>query len=186
MVFPQSCPMGSPRTTFPTLSPAAEDEQWRVGAVHLILIRHVHEIQRAETCPCSQTSPAPPERLEQTAGPQLTPWHICNTHTSPDHAIRTTNRGHAAALRTEGGLLLLPGNALRAATNMKRKSERRRAESRKKRCAALSSSEAEPTSDVYTEITGKGPAGWTHRVNPVNLRPTLQIWHGRPQQDACN
>ncbi|XP_054466635.1 dual specificity protein phosphatase CDC14B isoform X1 [Anoplopoma fimbria] len=36
---------------------------------------------------------------------------------------------------------------------MKRKSERRRAESRKKRCAALSSSEAEPNSNIYTEIT---------------------------------
>ncbi|XP_062273092.1 dual specificity protein phosphatase CDC14B isoform X7 [Scomber scombrus] len=35
---------------------------------------------------------------------------------------------------------------------MKRKSERRRAESRKKRCAALHSSEAEPNSDVYIEI----------------------------------
>ncbi|KAM6944968.1 dual specificity protein phosphatase CDC14B isoform 4-T4 [Lycodopsis pacificus] len=36
---------------------------------------------------------------------------------------------------------------------MKRKSERRRAESRKKRCAAHSSSEAEPNSNIYTEIT---------------------------------
>ncbi|XP_012773533.1 dual specificity protein phosphatase CDC14B isoform X5 [Maylandia zebra] len=36
---------------------------------------------------------------------------------------------------------------------MKRKSERRRAESRKKRCAAHSSSEAEPNSDIYIEIT---------------------------------
>ncbi|XP_072243811.1 dual specificity protein phosphatase CDC14B isoform X5 [Leuresthes tenuis] len=36
---------------------------------------------------------------------------------------------------------------------MKRKSERRRAESRKKRCAAHSSSEAEPSSDIYIEIT---------------------------------
>lgn len=38
---------------------------------------------------------------------------------------------------------------------MKRKSERRRAESRKKRCAAPGSCEAEPNSSVYTEITGK-------------------------------
>uniref|UniRef100_A0A7N9AUY6 protein-tyrosine-phosphatase n=1 Tax=Mastacembelus armatus TaxID=205130 RepID=A0A7N9AUY6_9TELE len=36
---------------------------------------------------------------------------------------------------------------------MKRKSERRRAEPRKKRCAAPSSSEAEPNSDIYIEIT---------------------------------
>nr|XP_015828375.2 dual specificity protein phosphatase CDC14B isoform X4 [Nothobranchius furzeri] len=36
---------------------------------------------------------------------------------------------------------------------MKRKSERRRSESRKKRCAAQSSSEAEPNSDIYIEIT---------------------------------
>uniref|UniRef100_A0A8C4H9S9 protein-tyrosine-phosphatase n=1 Tax=Dicentrarchus labrax TaxID=13489 RepID=A0A8C4H9S9_DICLA len=36
---------------------------------------------------------------------------------------------------------------------MKRKSERRRAESRKKRCAAHNSSEAAPNSDVYIEIT---------------------------------
>ncbi|XP_077943316.1 dual specificity protein phosphatase CDC14B isoform X6 [Gasterosteus aculeatus] len=36
---------------------------------------------------------------------------------------------------------------------MKRKSERRRAESRKKRCAAPGSCEAEPNSSVYTEIT---------------------------------
>ncbi|XP_018530449.1 dual specificity protein phosphatase CDC14B isoform X1 [Lates calcarifer] len=36
---------------------------------------------------------------------------------------------------------------------MKRKSERRRAESRKKRCAAHNSSEAEPNSDIYIEIT---------------------------------
>ncbi|XP_037338544.2 dual specificity protein phosphatase CDC14B isoform X5 [Pungitius pungitius] len=36
---------------------------------------------------------------------------------------------------------------------MKRKSERRRAESRKKRCAAPGGSEAEPNSSIYTEIT---------------------------------
>ncbi|XP_033828082.1 dual specificity protein phosphatase CDC14B isoform X1 [Periophthalmus magnuspinnatus] len=36
---------------------------------------------------------------------------------------------------------------------MKRKSERRRAESRKKRCAAHNSSEAESNSDIYIEIT---------------------------------
>ncbi|KAM9361105.1 dual specificity protein phosphatase CDC14B isoform 5-T5 [Symphorus nematophorus] len=36
---------------------------------------------------------------------------------------------------------------------MKRKSERRRAESRKKRCAAHNSSEAAPNSDIYIEIT---------------------------------
>ncbi|CAJ1069033.1 dual specificity protein phosphatase CDC14C-like isoform X2 [Xyrichtys novacula] len=36
---------------------------------------------------------------------------------------------------------------------MKRKSERRRAESRKKRCATHNSSEAAPNSDVYIEIT---------------------------------
>ncbi|KAI3372747.1 hypothetical protein L3Q82_023209, partial [Scortum barcoo] len=36
---------------------------------------------------------------------------------------------------------------------MKRKSERRRPESRKKRCAAPSSSEAAPNSDIYIEIT---------------------------------
>ncbi|XP_041855396.1 dual specificity protein phosphatase CDC14B isoform X5 [Melanotaenia boesemani] len=36
---------------------------------------------------------------------------------------------------------------------MKRKSERRRAESRKKRCSAHSSSEAEPNCDIYIEIT---------------------------------
>lgn len=54
---------------------------------------------------------------------------------------------------------------------MKRKSERRRAESRKKRCAAHNSSEAEPTSDIYTEITGKRVC----RMNPVNFRPSWQM-----------
>lgn len=54
---------------------------------------------------------------------------------------------------------------------MKRKSERRRAESRKKRCAAHSSSEAEPNSDIYIEITGKGVC----RMHPVNVAHSWQM-----------
>lgn len=46
---------------------------------------------------------------------------------------------------------------------MKRKSERRRPESRKKRCAAHSS-EAEPKSDIYIGITGKIDCA----MNPMN------------------
>lgn len=49
-----------------------------------------------------------------------------------------------------------------ATTKMKRKSERRRSESRKKHCAAPASSGAAPNCDVYIEITGKrAPRGWT-------------------------
>lgn len=54
---------------------------------------------------------------------------------------------------------------------MKRKSEGRRAESRKKRRAAHNSPEAEPNSDIYIEITGKGVC----RMNPVNSTPSWQI-----------
>lgn len=54
---------------------------------------------------------------------------------------------------------------------MKRKSERRRVESRKKRCAAPNSLEAAPNSDIYIEITGKRVCG----TNPVNLIPTWEM-----------
>lgn len=50
---------------------------------------------------------------------------------------------------------------------MKRKSERRRAEPRKKRCAAPNSSEVAPNSDIYIEITGKRACG-TNSVNSVS------------------
>lgn len=50
---------------------------------------------------------------------------------------------------------------------MKRKSERRRAEPRKKRCAAPNSSEVAPNSDIYIEITGKRACG-TKLVNFVS------------------
>lgn len=51
---------------------------------------------------------------------------------------------------------------------MKRKSEKRRAEPGKKRCAAPDSSEVAPNSDIYIEITGKRACG----TNPVNFAAT--------------
>lgn len=64
------------------------------------------------------------------------------------------------------------GNVLRPCSpednNMKRKSQRRRAESRKKRCAAPSGSEAVPSCDVYIEITGKRVSC---RIEPRQLYP---------------
>ena len=45
---------------------------------------------------------------------------------------------------------------------MKRKSERRRGEARKKRCAARSGSQAAPQRDIYIAITGK----WVLRNEP--------------------
>lgn len=72
----------------------------------------------------------------------------------------------------QGCLSLLHGNVQQPwGEKMKRKSERRRAESRKKRCAVHSSSEAEPNSDIYIEITGKGVC----RMHPVNFAHSWQM-----------
>lgn len=54
---------------------------------------------------------------------------------------------------------------------MKRKSERRRAEPRKKRRAAPNSSEVAPNPDIYIEITGKRACG----TSPVNFVSTWQM-----------
>lgn len=53
---------------------------------------------------------------------------------------------------------------------MKRKSERRRGEARKKRCAARNGSQAAPHRDIYIAITGKRVCG----MNPVNPKPGRQ------------
>lgn len=63
---------------------------------------------------------------------------------------------------------------------MKRKSERRRSESRKKRCAAPSGSGAAPNSDIYIEITGKGDL----RGEPAQLGTELARRCRRTQQDV--
>ncbi|CAG09572.1 unnamed protein product [Tetraodon nigroviridis] len=54
---------------------------------------------------------------------------------------------------------------------MKRRSERRRAEPRKRRRAAANSSEVEPNSDIYIEITGKRVC----EANRVNFASTWQM-----------
>lgn len=54
---------------------------------------------------------------------------------------------------------------------MKRKSEKRRDEPRKKRCAAPDSSGVAPNSDIYIEITGKRACG----TNPVNFAATWEM-----------
>lgn len=143
-------------------------EQWRVGTGHLILIRHLQGIQKVETCPCSQTSP-PPERGESERPDQTANCTTADTYTHTDpsgvhrHAILTQQQNgdrtpHCETRRRKrscsGMSTVQPWGG-----KMKRKSERRRVESRKKRCAAHNSdSEAEPHSDIYIEITGKKTA----------------------------
>ncbi|TKS78244.1 hypothetical protein D9C73_012930 [Collichthys lucidus] len=63
---------------------------------------------------------------------------------------------------------------------MKRKSERRRAESRKKRCAAHNSSEAAPNSDIYIEITDQiwereVRVSGNHELNWLRDRPSNRL-----------
>lgn len=58
--------------TFLTACGASASGQSRECAENLIPIRHMQGIQKS--CPCTETS-APPECLDQTTVPRLTPLH---------------------------------------------------------------------------------------------------------------
>ena len=181
---------------------AAAIEQRRVGTGHLILIRHMQGLQKAETCPGSQTSPPPLERLEQAAVSVVdntdTQTQIITAARRQDHATITQRQKlgqyesphcegrrrrrrrrwdcAAAAPQCEGRLW--------GGENMKRKSERRRGESRKKRCAAHRASEAGPNSDLYMEITGKRPCTNLSDVHGCTQRP-VHAQYCFPNKRGC-
>lgn len=153
---------------FLTASGASASGQSRECAENLILIRHMQGIQKS--CPCTETS-APPECLDQTTVPRLTPLHT-DTYADNDLLQNKTchkRQVHVAQSRLAAAARWCPPRSQEG--KMKRKSERRRAEPRKKRCAAPNSSEVAPNSDIYIEITGKRACG----TNPVNFASTWQM-----------
>lgn len=153
---------------FLTASGASASGQSREYAENLILIRHMQGIQKS--CPCTETS-APPECLDQTTVPRLTPLHT-DTYADNDLLQNKTchkRQVHVAQSRLAAAARWCPPRSQEG--KMKRKSERRRAEPRKKRCAAPNSSEVAPNSDIYIEITGKRACG----TNPVNFASTWQM-----------
>ena len=101
-------------------------------------------------------------------------WHHCTpTHTQFATCCRIRHAINGRYTLRSRGLQRLLGDVHRAAKRekMKRKSERRRAEPRKKHCAAPNSSEVAPNSDIYIEITGKSRC----EKNPANFVSTWQM-----------
>lgn len=149
-------------------------EQWRVGTGQIILKRHMQggfRQQRNLPLLTDVTTTGEAGSRQPNLG-----WHIYSKHTQipsigggggaerARHAIETQRRNGDEPPQCEAEEVgcSWTSTAQPWGENMKRKSERRRAESRKKRCAAHNSSEAAPNSDIYIEITGKkGLQGWT-------------------------